>query len=493
MTNKNGKLLFFFLLLNINFILTGQNDIISFNLNSFKDSNINRNISTIIDSIKRSYIYANIKIGEPEYILECKFSLHTPHFAMLYNEQKLNEDEKNKNYHIKKSKTFKNITCLNQFYVQTNKDIHANEQFKMDLFSIDNKQNKEIIINNLDFVLGVKYHIKKNYTEVYYLSIGLQIFTTNKYIQRNQFNFITNLKNINLIDDYIWFMYYKKEEKEKEELKKLDDIFNINQKLLIGDYPHNYKPNEFSKEQLYNIYTNNFLWSLKFKSIYFYENRTKFNSGIIKQGLYNSNCQINFNDFFIYAPYTYLITIKNNFFNDYINQNICHAFMDNDLETFYCDKSNNFNINNLKEFPTLYFEHNEFNYTFEFTYRDLFIESNDNYIFLIVNTNDDVEDWFLGRAFFLKYQFFFNPDAKSIGFYNPNIKFNKNNDNKNEIIKNENNFKFIILIIVLSSLLIISIVALIFFFKNYKNKKKKRANELDDDFDYTSDKNIINN
>ena len=35
--------------------------------------------------------------------------------------------------------------------------------------------------------------------------------------------------------------------------------------------------------------------------------------------------------------------------------------MDNDLETFYCDKSNNFNINNLKEFPTLYFEHNEFN------------------------------------------------------------------------------------------------------------------------------------
>ena len=112
---------------------------------------------------------------------------------------------------------------------------------------------------------------------------------------------------------------------------------------------------------------------------------------------------------------------------------------------------------------------------------------------MIVNTNDDVEDWFLGRAFFLKYQFFFNPDAKSIGFYNPNIKFNKNNDNKNEIIKNENNFKFIILIIVLSSLLIISIVALIFFFKNYKNKKKKRANELDDDFDYTSDKNIINN
>ena len=102
MTNKNGKLLFFFLLLNINFILTGQNDIISFNLKSYKDSNINRNISTIIDSIKRSYIYANIKIGEPEYILECKFSLHTPHFAMLYNEEKLNEDEKNKNYYIKK-------------------------------------------------------------------------------------------------------------------------------------------------------------------------------------------------------------------------------------------------------------------------------------------------------------------------------------------------------------------------------------------------------
>ena len=486
------NLFFFFLLFNINIIITFQNDIISFKLGSFKDSNIDKNISTIIYNIKKSYIYTNIKIGEPEYLLECTFSLHTPHFSMLYNEEKLNENEKNKKYDIKKSKTFKNITCLNQYYIQTNKDIHANEKFKMNLYDINKKINKEIIINNLDFVLGVKYYIKKNYTEVYYLSIGLQIFTTNQYIQRNQFNFITNLKNINLIDDYIWFIYFKKEEMEREQLKNLNDLFNINQILLIGDYPHNYKPNEFSKEQLYNIYTNNFLWSLKFKFIYFYENITKFNTGKIKQGLYNSNCQINFNDFFIYAPYTYLFRIRNYFFNDYINKNICHVFVDEDIETFYCDKSNNFNINNLKEFPSLYFEHNELNYTFEFSYKDLFIEVNDKYIFLIVNINDDVEDWFLGRIFFLKYQFFFNPDSKSIGFYNPNIKFNKNNDNKIEIINNEN-YKFIIFIIVLSSLLIISITIFLFFFKNYKNRKKKRANELDDDFDYTSDKNIINN
>ena len=47
------NLFFFFLLFNINIIITFKNNIISFKLGSFKDSNIDKNISTIIYNIKK--------------------------------------------------------------------------------------------------------------------------------------------------------------------------------------------------------------------------------------------------------------------------------------------------------------------------------------------------------------------------------------------------------------------------------------------------------
>ena len=486
------NIFFFILLIYFNTNITKGNNIISFKLKTYRENNIHNNISSIIYSLKKSYIYTNIKIGEPEFLLECKLSMGNPHFSMNYIEVKKNE--KNKEYDINKSKTFKNIKCLNQFYVQTNKDIQANEKFKMNFYDSEKKINKEIVINNLDFVLGIKYEKAENLSKIYYLSIGLQIFNYNKYTQKNIFNFIYNLKNLNLINDYIWFINFDKETNKKEELNNLDYFFDINQTLLIGDYPHNYKPNEFSKDQIYLIYTNNFLWSFKFKSIFFYENRTIFNSGIVKRSLYDSNCQINFNDIFIYAPFTYLSMIINSFFNNYINKNICHILIDDEIESIYCDKSNIFNLNNLKEFPSLYFEHYEFNYTFEFTYKDLFIETNNKYIFLIVNINEDIDDWFLGKIFFKNYQFFFNTDSKSIGFYNPNIKFYINN-NPYEIVKrkNENNSTYIFFIVILSIFLFISFIFIfIYVYINSKNKKRKRANELDDEFDYEADKNIIN-
>ena len=106
--------------------------------------------------------------------------------------------------------------------------------------------------------------------------------------------------------------------------------------------------------------------------------------------------------------------------------------------------------------------------------------------------NNDADDYFLGRIFLYKYQFYFNPDSKSIGFYNPNIKFNKsNNENKN--INNENNSKYFIFVILLISLLFISVIIIfIIFFTYNKNKKRKRANELNDEYNYISNNKIIN-
>ena len=110
------NIIFFFLILIINIILTKQKDIISFKLHSYQN-NIIKDISSVFNIIKRTYIYTNIKIGEPEYLIECKFSINMLHFAMHYNEEELNENDKNKKYDIKKSKSFKNITNLNRYFV----------------------------------------------------------------------------------------------------------------------------------------------------------------------------------------------------------------------------------------------------------------------------------------------------------------------------------------------------------------------------------------
>ena len=492
------KNIFFILLLYIYIIpKTNQNDVISFRFNTFQNNLNKENIKSLYENLEKIYLYSNIKIGEPEFSLEIRISFQTPHFSMLYNEEKINDNNLNNLYDINKSNTFKNISNLNRFYVISNKDVHAEEKFKVNLYDINNKKYKEIILNDFDFVLGLNHYNKINFTKIYYLSIGLQIFTG-----ENKFNFIINIKQLNYIENYIWFFYLEKDKNNNNENEtiNLENFINKENILLIGDYPHKYKPKEFSEDQIYYIYSTNFLWSIKFKSIYFYKNDTKYGIGKVKQSLYSSNCQINFNDIFIYAPNDYLTLMRNIYFVKYINENICHPFVDDTIYTFYCDKTDNFNINNLKDFPTLYFEHYEFNYTFEFSYKELFAEIDNKYIFLIANVDDgQIDEWFLGRAFLNKYQFFFNPDTKVIGFYNPNILVEKINDEDDNIKKDKNNdsnilSKYLIYVLILSFLLFISIIFGIFYACKScnNNKKRKRANELDDEFEYFENKKIIN-
>ena len=432
-------------------------------------------------------------IGSPEYNIKTIFSLNSPHFGMLSNLGQIDEDKLSSYYDIKKSKSFQNITCLNQYYIQSIKDLEAKEKFKIDVYDIENKIIKKIIINDLDFVFGVKnVNIKnENLSEIYFLTIGLQIFIPERYIQEKKINFIPLLKQKNIIDTYNWFIYYEKIKKNKEELYNLEELINIKKVLIIGDFPHKYKSDQFHKEQLFSVYSNYLFWKLEFKSVYFYRNNTKFNTGMMKQEIYHNNARMNFNNFFIWAPSIYMIMIRNSFFIDYINWNICHYQDDDLLESFYCDKSENFSINNLKYFPILYLEHNELNYTFELNYKDLFIEKDNKYIFMIVRKKGEIDEWYLGHIFFSKYQFVFNQDLKSISFYNLDIEAkNEESTAKTIIVNNSTNFKYIFLIIILSSILFIVLGFMIgrYIYKEYK--KKKRANELDDDYEYISDKNI---
>ena len=89
----------------------------------------------------------------------------------------------------------------------------------------------------------------------------------------------------------------------------------------------------------------------------------------------------------------------------------------------------------------------------------------------------------MGKPFAKKYQFFFNPDKKSIIFYS------LNNEGENENPNSNNNILIFIILggIIFILLIIIGILVWKYLLRE-KYLRKKRANELDDDYEYTQKK-----
>ena len=152
---------------------------------------------------------------------------------------------------------------------------------------------------------------------------------------------------------------------------------------------------------------------------------------------------------------------------------------------------------------------------------------NGKYFFLVTENED--ESWSIGYSLLKKYQFVFNQDSRTVGFYNPDIPIEKESDsdtdvnsdgvstdeegkNKdNEKVKNDTNkdpgnqgkndnikktglsIEIVILIAVLSGVVFLVIGIVVLKFISKKLKEKKRAKELDENYDYnTPQETIIN-
>ena len=317
------------------------------------------------------------------------------------------------------------------------------------------------------------------------MNIGFPIIRSGS--ERDYFYFILQLKEKNITENFDWFIYFEDNKKLKEsEIFNMKDLSNINPILIIGEKPHYFKNDLFYKSQLLSTYTEVYAWTLKFKEVYIAFNET------LKIRLDEKLVEIYLDDLKIYAPNYYMNIVKREFFKKYPD---CHEYKDEE-KIYYCDKTDTFTIDNLKSFPTLYFDHYDFEYVFELTYKDLFVEHEGKFIFLVVENRND--DWLIGYSFLKKYQFVFNEDSRSIGFYNPNLPKEKEIDdeddqNKNETIIDDDDINneidngkisttTLILIIVLCGIFFIAI-GLILGKIIFKNKRKK-ANELEDNYDY---------
>ena len=367
--------------------------------------------------------------------------------------------------------------------------IITNGSYISDKFIFYNDINftKNISVNKLDFIYC---NASNDFFELFdpvqncgY--IGLQLSSGSEYFESN--SIIYELRYANAINKKKWALAFK---------DNSNKINNYDGALILGieenDYMDIFNMNNISEyTSIYSLpyITKQINWEIKFDEIYYETNNMKysFNSSLQGQFLIDYN--------YIICNIDYFNSIKNNFFNKYINEKICYI---DKIETFkkkkktdtqminviICDK---IRFKDMNKFPSLNFMHRELNKTFEFSYKDLFQEISNSLVFSIVLDENDKYHWSFGRMFLKKYQFVFDNDQKTITY----IETIKIEERDNGINNNANNKEFIIT--VLKILIIICLLGgfglgLFFGKKIWDKNKKKRANELNDDYDYVEKK-----
>ena len=283
------------------------------------------------------------------------------------------------------------------------------------------------------------------------------------------------LKEYKIIDNYIFNFEYN---------------YNSNDDydgglLVIGEIPHIYNSKKYKEEQLRTDYCVkeyfDFTWGLMFNLIYFLDAEK---NKIILNGIKYAE----------FIPELYCIKrttnykklIEEQFFNFYINKNICRFDIETlilpnkDYEKYYimnCDVNSELKI---ESFPSLFFLHKKFNYTFELNYKELFIKKGNKYFFMVIFPYLEMKHFEMGKIFLKKYFFSYDIDRKTISFYNENIPIEKSNNKDTE--KSYTNYLIIAGIVFL---IISCIVGFYFGKKIYEKSRNKRKNELEEDYDYS--------
>ena len=366
------------------------------------------------------------------------------------------------------------------------KDILIKDQI---YFYTNFELTEEIKVENISILFNPnsgENHFKNEKEKISCGYIGLRLEMD---YQNFKNNLIVQLKDKGIISKAIFFFIevnknldkYKKNDIEYllvigEEIYDIFSLDNINE--YIGEKYNKENYVEKSKINDYIINEFYFLWKLRFNNIYYNIDNIIINMDKINNIFLDNNYGA------MVGTYEYRESIKEKFFNDYINRSKCFEKNSTlyEIGGFYyivCDK--NINIDN---FPILSLKSNSLQYIYQMTKDELFVEDNNQIYFLIIFEFSRPNTWILGKPFLEKYLFSYNYYSRLLSFYNENL-LEKERDNSHK----NNDKKYIILIIVI----ILSLIALVlgFFigkFIHYKIKRKK-ALELDESLkiDFTNE------
>ena len=503
------------------------------------ESNKNQHLEkTIEDQIFYFKIFSIIEIGVPPQKIETSFDLKSSNFYISNQCRNCSTF-----YSYKKSNSFSKInTDLKP--IGFGNLIYANETFIFyDGITNRKKKAENILINlpEIDLDLDQKHKILRNC-----LNIGLKF---PDYSNNFQKPFIQQLKSNNIINQYFWTMtfYDNKYNKDYDGAFIFGDIFNDYYPLYINDFTFDKLVHTYTGNKKKNNKNNILDWGIHFDEIFFEFKKNSINNIIYS---HNTITEFDFSINVILSPLDYFKSIQRDFFDYYYNKSICeYSFMRGSMYKFiYCHTSN-FTLKDLTKFPILNFKNINLRYKFTLNYKDLFSLTSDKkyYLFNIVianvyrgDKNDEAGQWILGLPFFRKYQFGFDTDNKLIYFYNKEGNFldenelgtnedeyekerekkiriedeNSGNDteinNNQRIIDNKKKETKKYINVKLEKIIIILVLCIIFIFlfcfllllvkrillkKGYVLTRIKKANELNDNYDYSSNinDNLIKN
>ena len=499
MGNLKSLLLFIFFLIhkskNDNYILPFHTIFISENESILKQDYLSK--------IYSSYLYTNFIIGSNKEEIKALINMSQIGFFVYENAY---------NYNL--SSSFKQAYNIKSFYKKNyEKGYLANDTFclipfinKPDINNINIKNCKNFDKVNFSLLKNEQKNMEINVYKNYGI-IGLQQSDNqDEYIMPL---FIKSLKNTDIINSYAFSFNYINNTKSLE-----NEGY-----ILLGDEDFD-ENNGKIKRTISNPKNGQLFWNLVFQNIFIdsYDNKLK---------------KFSINDAQLIADLPYILGVKeynnymrNFFFQELLNKDICfykNVLIDEKYGTYVCDSTSElFKEKYNNQFPNLYFQHYDLNKTFILDKYDLFTynninKSDTNIYFLIFFPNKDdpyynpefpgrapIRRWKLGIPFLKKYKLTFNADSRIINYYetfnknnndnndNNEMNDNTNNGNNNKNIKSKEKYYEISLnkIIIIISLGVI-FIALIFvfgilFYKNLiKIPRKKKANELDDDYEYT--------
>ena len=444
-------ILYTLILIISNFFLTKSESVITLPL---KIDSIEDEKNFDITQLETSKIYTEISVGNPNQKIKLYLSFSF-YLTFIFTEQA------NGAYNPINSNTYRNISKAFYYSSPFEKGFKSNESL---FFTTYNNSNLEVEDYSFDLITEIN---KNSYLKGGI--IGLKLFD-NKYRGDPLYNIIVQLKKRHIIESYGWSIKFDK---------------NGNGVLSIGAYPHEYDHQNYSTEYFKQILSGwratGVYWEIEFSNI------------ITGYGNYiesTTKCEMQIETGLIFGTDEYYKIVKKEFFEEKMNKSECYeetssSSVSMNFKYFYCTK-----YESIKEFKGIHFKNNDLDKDFFFDYNDLFIKKNNKYYFLIAFRPSTNVNWIIGYPFFKKYEFVFQPDKKIIGTY---ISYPKGSMNDNG---NKTNTSVILLICLVCVLFVVISVLSIFLFKLLKKKlKKKRANELDDNFDYSppvEDNKIIN-
>ena len=415
----------------------------------------------ITDKIKDCELTSEINIGTPSQKIELKLAL--TEFIFYVG----GKDSLCKNHFIEtESNTYQKLSDSIHFYATSVREGISSS----DLFYFDKNLKEK---KNIDFILATN---TDKIPEGGIIGLNFGDEETKYY---SQYNFINILKKKGYIKDFYFTIKYND---------------NNSGNIIIGDLPHNYDESynsKYYKDMYISMFTNVLTWNINLDSVYVSDNSNSENKKIVGEKIYGYfKTELGI----ILGTERYKQFLLSDFMEERINKGQCFEIKSNFYISYYCKEEVD-----LTKLKNLYIYIKGLDYTFEFSYKDLFYKCDDGNNYFLIYFNIIYEDdegsgffWTLGEPFFKKYNLVFNQDTKRIGLYTQK-NLNNNEDNQENKTFWQKNKWYIILAI---GLVVVCcfLAIMIYLYVKVLPKRRQKANELDDGFDYVSKDNyIINN